>query len=595
MLFAPALFASLSLAQSAPASQEAHAPLLTNQDLQQSLARLAGAHAGLVSVVAVGRSRAGRPIEGLRIMAGERTSGRPGILVVADVDGPYVWTSTLALDEARALAEGYATDERVKKLLDSTTLYIVPRADPDAAEARFASPLFEQWATGTGVDNDRDGRAGEDPPADVNGDGFVTQIRVPDPEGEWIEDPLDPRALVKADPKKGQRGKWKLWTEGRDLDRDERVAEDAELDAIVNQNFPQGWRELDPRAGRYATDEPPARALCDFILLHKDIALVVTYGAQDNLVEKPKTSGDGSARTKRLPADGTLDADGDMYAEIGKRYKKLTGSKAKGENDARGSFQAWCELQRGLWCLNIAGWTMPLDEAAPKKEGEAEKDKPAAEPEKPKAEGEKAEKSEKPEKGDKAEKGEKGEKGDKPEISDDVKRLRWIDAHKETARFIAWKPFQHPELGAVEIGGFAPYAKIEPPEAERAELQKKQFEFLLGLGELVPRVVIPECTAKALSGGLWEVKAAVENHALLPLLSAAARRADSVRPARVSLRLPKDAQLLAGNKEERLENLPGTNGRHEYRWLVHGAAPKSIGVEVETDHAGNAQAIPEVK
>jgi hypothetical protein len=569
MLFAPVILASLSLAQSAPVSQEVHAPLLTHQDLQQSLARLAAAHADLVSVVAVGRSRAGRAIEGLRIMAGERTSGRPGILVVADVDGPYVWTSTLALEQARALAEGYATDERVKKLLDSTTLYIVPRADPDAAEARFATPLVEQWASGAGVDNDRDSRMGEDPPSDVDGDGLVTQIRVPDPEGEWIEDPTDPRALVKADPKKGQRGKWKLWTEGRDLDRDERVAEDSELDAIVNQNFPQGWRELDPRAGRFATDEPPARALCDFILLHKDVSLVVTYGAQDNLVEKPKTSGDGSQRAKHLPAEGTLDADGELYAEIGKRYRKTTGSKAKGENDAHGSFQAWCELQRGLWCLNIAGWTMPLDEPAPKKEGAAEKDKPEAEKAKPETE--------------------------KAEPSEDAKRLRWIDAHNEAARFVPWKPFTHPELGAVEIGGFAPYARIEPPEAERVELQKKQFEFLLDLGELLPRVQISECTAKALSGGLWEVKAAVENRALLPLLSAAARRAGSVRPARVSLRLPKDAQLLAGNQESLLEDLPGVSGRHEYRWLVHGAVPKSIGVEVETDHADHAQALPEVK
>ncbi|MBK7643034.1 MAG: hypothetical protein IPJ19_08275 [Planctomycetes bacterium] len=372
MLIAPALLASLALAEPASAPQEAHAPLMTQQELHEALARVAAEHSELASVIAVGRSRAGREIEGLSIHAGERTSGRPAILLVADVDGPYVWTSTLALEEARALLEGYATDERAKKLLDTTTIYVIPRADPDAAEARFATPLFEQWASGAGVDNDRDGRLGEDPPADVDGDGFVTQIRVANPEGEWIEDPTDPRALVKADPKKGQRGKWKLWTEGRDLDRDEKIAEDSELDGTVNQNFPQGWRELDPRAGRFATDEPPARALCDFLLLHKDVSLVVTYGAQDNLVEKQKTIGDGRQRTKRMPPEGTIDSDGELYAEIGKRYKKITESKAKGDNDAHGSFQAWCELQRGLWTLNIAGWSMPLDEAAPKKEGAAE-------------------------------------------------------------------------------------------------------------------------------------------------------------------------------------------------------------------------------
>ena len=36
---------------------------------------------------------------------------------------------------------------------------MIPRANPDAAEARFRTPLFEAHATGAGVDDDRDGRA----------------------------------------------------------------------------------------------------------------------------------------------------------------------------------------------------------------------------------------------------------------------------------------------------------------------------------------------------------------------------------------------------------------------------------------------------
>ncbi len=580
MLFAPALLASALLASPATAAQEVHAPLLNHEELQQAQTKLAAEHPELVSVVRVGRSRAGRTIEGLRILAGERSSGRPAILIVADVDGPYVWTSTLALEHARALAEGYASNARVKQLLDATTIYVIPRCDPDAAEARFATPLVEQRASGHGVDNDRDGREDEDPPADVDGDGLVTTIRVASPEGEWIEDPTDPRALVKADPKKGQHGTWKLWTEGRDADHDERVAEDATLDAEVNRNFPHGWREHDARSGRYATDEPPARALCEFVLLHTDIALVLTYGAQDNLVEKPHTVPDGAPRVKLVPQEGTLESDGELYAEIGKTYRKRTGSKARGDNDEHGSFQAWCQYQRGLWCLNVAGWTLPLDEPAPKKDepkkdearpGESKDAPPAADAKK------------------------KDKDADAPEPGDDAKRLRWIDAHNEGARFVAWHPFQHPELGAVEIGGFAPYARLEPPESERIEIQKKEFEFLLDLGALLPRVTLTECTAKALSGGLWEIKAAVENRSFLPFASAAARRADSIRPARVTLRLPKEAHLLAGSVEDLLEDLPGIRGRHEYRWLVHGVAPKAIGVEVETDHAGHAQALPEVK
>ena len=396
---------------------------------------------------------------------------------------------------------------------------------------------------------------GEDPPSDVNGDGVITTIRVPSPEGEWIEDPTDPRALVKADPKKGQRGKWKLWTEGRDLDRDERVAEDSELDAVVNLNFPQGWRELDPRAGRFATDEPPAHALCDFVLLHKDIALVLTYGAQDNLVEKPKTIGDGGQRTRRPTARSTPTASSTPRSASATRSSPARKPRARTTRAARSRPGASSSAACGAS-------TSPAGRCRSTSPRRRRRARPRS------------------------------------------RSLRAINPSRATtpsayagsaARFVAWKPFQHPELGAVEIGGFAPYAKIEPPESERVELEKKQYEFLLTLGELLPRVVIPECSAKALSGGLWEIKAAVENHAFLPLLSAAARRAESVRPARVTLRLPKDAQLLAGSGESLLEDLTGTNGRHEYRWLVHGAPPKALGVEVETDHAGNAQATPEVK
>ena len=95
---------------------------------------------------------------------------------------------------------------------------------------------------------------------------------MPDPDGEWIADPTDPRALVKADRKKGEHGLWKLFPEGRDSDKDERAGEDAEHDTIVNRNFPEGWQEHRAEFGTFATDEPEARALCEFVLAHRDVA-----------------------------------------------------------------------------------------------------------------------------------------------------------------------------------------------------------------------------------------------------------------------------------------------------------------------------------
>jgi hypothetical protein len=620
---------STALQSATPQSGAPHAPLLDHRELSLAMARLATEHPDLVTVLPVGESRGKRRIDALRIAAGERAPGRPAILIVANIDGPLVWTSGVALDHAQELAGKYASDAKVKALLDTTTIYVVPRADPDAAEARFAKPLYEQRATGTGVDNDRDGRQGEDPPSDVDGDGKITWLRVADPEGDWIADPNDPRAMVKCDHAKGQRGTWKLWPEGRDSDKDERVAEDSEFDAVLNRNFPQGWIEHAPESGLFATDEPGARALCEFVITHLDIALVVTYGTLDDVVDRPKTE-PREPRRSANPSDGIPDSDATLYAEIGRRYK-LAAKGSKGDGKDAGTFQAWVQAQRGLWTVNLAGWSIPLDEPAPKKEGEGDAkpvddkasagktdaEKTAAEKtgaEKTGAEKAVAEKS--PGDASNTEKNAAGKpsaaklaadklatnktgadapSGEKPAPGDDVKRLRWIDAKNEGARFVAWHAFQHPELGPVEIGGFAPFALVEPPEADRAEIAQKNFDFLVTLGEMLPRVKVVDAQAKDLGAGLWEVKAWLENDALLPYMSALGHRTGVIRPARVDLALPREAQLLAGRSEQLVGDLAGSGARQELRWLVRGAPPSAMKIQVDTDHAGTASVVPEVK
>src|SRR5436190_12286800 len=267
-------------------SVEARLRNLDQRELQLSMARLATEHPALVTIVPVGESRRARRIEALRVAGGELVPGRPAMLIVANVDGPWAWTSSLALDHVRELTSRYQSDARVKALLDTTTLYVIPRVDADAAEARFATPLQGTTASGPGGDDDRDGRQGEDPPADIDGDGRVMWMRVPDPAGEWMVDPVDARSSIKADHAKGQRGAFKLVREGRDADKDESASEDQELDTVLNRNFPQGWVEHGASSGRFATDEPGARALCEFVLLHKDISLVLTYGTLDNVVDK---------------------------------------------------------------------------------------------------------------------------------------------------------------------------------------------------------------------------------------------------------------------------------------------------------------------
>lgn len=608
----------------APQEAPAEAPpaaleLLDHARLAGELKALASAHPELVELHKLGESRGGRALEALRLAGkgAKEDPARPAILLVANVDGARVYASAVALQHARALAEGYASDAKVQALLDTTTVFVVPRANPDAAEARFATPRVEQRASGTGVDDDRDGRTGEDPLADLDGDGLVTWLRVKDPDGEWREDPTDARALVKADRAKGEPGVYVLWPEGRDLDGDERVAEDAPLDARVDRNFPAGWEAHAKEAGLFPTDEPETRALCDFVLAHPELALVVLYDAQDSLVAEIKGVGEepsarpGGGRRSTIASEGVLESDAKLLGELGKRYRKATGVAVKAEASDKGTFARWCYEHRGLLVLATTLWDVPLEEKkddkkAEKKEG-GEKSGEGAEAPKEGAAGSEpkagAEEPKEPAAGAER-KGREGtdakkdpKKDDEPKPSDDAKRLKWIDAAgpDEAWRFRPWMPFEHPELGPVEIGGLVPFARLEPPPGESGALAAKHLEWFLTLGALLPRVSLAECTRERLGEGLWRVTAVLQNDAYLPLQSRAARRAEALRPAKVTLRLPEAARRLGGPAHESVEDLPGSGGRRELTWLVSGPDAMELAVTVETPNAGTATRVAEEK
>ena len=559
-LFLLLSFSTGSLSQGESAGGSATFALLSHEELTEGMHALGRSHPDLVTILTLGASREERSIEALRITAGEPDHARPAILLVANLEGPRPFSSSVALRVAQRLVVSYATDPDVKRFLDTTTVYVVPRANPDAAEAFFRIPRIERVAGGRAVDRDRDGYVGEDAPADLNGDGMITQIRVRDPEGDWIPDPADPRVMIEADPELGQRGEWKVLPEGLDDDGDGEIAEDGAHDTVLNRSFPAGWEQHAPDAGLFPGDEPEARALMDFVIGHRDLALVVTYDGLDNLVEAPESVEDDAPPVTRIPRPGILESDAKILERIGETYRESTGSTATGASGDEGSFQRWCYDHRGLFTLNIVPWRIPDEpdsEGAVEDEAE-EVEAPAVEP------------------------------------SADAKRLAWMDASGETWRFVPWTPFDHPTLGAVEIGGFAPHARTVPPLAERVALADAQYAFFVGLGELLPRPAIASFTREDLGGGVWKVEAVIENRAMLPLQSRAALRARTIRPARLRLELPSSEMMLSGSIQELLSDLGGAGGRRTYDWLVRAPGDVPIALSVDTDNAGAARRTAEV-
>ena len=371
----------------------------------------------------------------------------------------------------------------------------------------------------------------------------------------------------------------------------------------MNRNFSQDWEEHDSAAGLFPTDEPEVRGLCEFVLGRKDIQMVLVYGESHNMGGKLKKVDDDAPAKKRVPPSGLRASDAALLEELGETYRSVTGNEAASGGELAGTFQAWCYGHRGLFCLEITPWSLPLDTEKPEGEAPEETGRPGEAGDAGDAEAGAATTDgaadgepggDDPGDGPGDDPGKKRKDKDEPEPSDDAKRLVWIDAggEDEEWRHLGWTVYEHPELGPVEIGGFAPFGKTDPPPTERAEVAEKELEFLIAAGEKLATVGIADAKARALGGGLLEVEARVENTGFLPLLSTWGLETRSTRPALVEIRLPKGAELLAGERKQLVSDLAGSGGHRELRWLVRGANAAAIGIHVETDHAGEAPRHP---
>ena len=132
--------------------------------------------------------------------AGAPLDTRPGLLVVGNLSGDHLLGSALALEPVRHLLAG-ASDTAIATVLNARVVYVVPRLNPDAAEAMFAAVKQDRSRNARAFDDDNDGRVDEDDAEDLNGDGLVTVMRKPDPSGDFMIHPDNARLMKKADPR----------------------------------------------------------------------------------------------------------------------------------------------------------------------------------------------------------------------------------------------------------------------------------------------------------------------------------------------------------------------------------------------------------
>jgi hypothetical protein len=528
----------------------------------------------------IGRSVEGRAIRAIRVRGRQPGGGqrRPTLVVAAGLDGRHLAGSKIAI----GLIERFVADS--PPALEHADLVVIPCVNPDGMAA-FAAQRPRADVGGNAErrqtardDADRDRRIDEDGPADLNADGVISQMRVRRPRSDLIRglsatevpEADEPRLMRHADAVKGEQGEYAVLVEGRDQDGDGLIAEDAAEGVDLDSNFPYHWREFDGSAGPNALSEPESRAVAEWLLAHPEVVTVVVYGPNDNLVNLPAT-GKMDATGQAPISGGILEEDKALYEWAGRTFKETTAITGTGGvgGSFDGSLEGWAYAQLGVASFMTPGWVRPdlakHDEAKADvgKKAEAGGDDLATEP------------LVKP-----VEK--------KMPDTDDGKWLALSDrrvAGGGTTGFLDWTPFEHPQLGAVEIGGWVPGFRLDAPDDELARSKKDQAVFVAKLLDGLPRLVVDPARVERVGERVWKISVSAVNTGTMPTRTVMGERARRLPPTRWELDVPTE-RVIAGRKTQGAARVAsGASVRAE--WVVAGEAESEVSVKLFSPETGD--------
>ncbi|WP_339606226.1 M14 family metallopeptidase [uncultured Roseivirga sp.] len=500
--------------------------------LAQRLKQLAGSSPD-VKLESITKTDGGKDIWMLTLGKGDVDS-KPAIAVIGGVEGAHV----LGVEMAVRFAEGIVKDNA--SVLDHTTFYVFPNMSPDATEQYFAKLKYERSGNAKQTDDDRDGKLNEDPFEDLNGDGIITWMRVEDATGDWITHPADSRVMIKANKTEGEKGKYKIFTEGMDNDKDGSFNEDGEGGVHFRKNLTYEYPYFVAGSGEHSVSEKENRALLDLLYTKWNLYGVFTFGPGNNLSSPWKFNRAGAS--KRV-VTSILSEDADLNKFISDAYNKTTGMKnAPASGEQGGDFLQWAYFHFGRLSLGTPGWWAPT---VKDEEGAvANKDK-----------------------------------------NQEVNFLRWAAQENLSNYFVDWKEISHPDFPnqKVEVGGIAPFKMNNPPMSMVEEASKKNNDFIVELVGMQADVKLVNLKSEAVGKGMTRITVDVYNAGTLPTHTQMGTRSRWLRPIIVELKLGKDQEAISGRKIMTINNLDG-DGSQQFTWLVKGKG--SVQIEAGAPHAG---------
>ncbi|MGD2121893.1 MAG: M14 family zinc carboxypeptidase, partial [Gemmatimonadota bacterium] len=437
--------------------------------------------------------------------------------------------------------------------------------------------------------------------------------------------------------------------EGTDNDGDGFINEDGPGGVDLNRNFQHEYPYWEADAGKYMVSEVESRAIMDFVLGHRNIAAILSFGETDNLVTPPDSRGGlAGARVLDLetfaaasnagvfdvgasgagggfgggmrgfggfggrggggawlrgaqpgrdndPSSGTRPvttvATGDLvyFNAVSDAYKEITGIEyVPVHRTPEGAFFQYGYYQYGIPSFSTPGWGLPAAGGEPAR-----------------ARGPQADSPEEPGQARTPPTGNRGggalpgaRAGMAPQVATgrggaaarggsgaDAQLLQRLEAAGIDA-FADWTPFQHPDLGEVEIGGFLPYVTHNPPAEQLHELGAQHGEFLVKLAGMLPRVRIANTEVTALGGGLFTVEAEVENGGFFPTSLQHGVRSRSVGPTLLQIQIDPGDIMTGADKTTSLGVLSGSGARESVTWVIRGQEGDRVEIKLISAKSG---------
>ena len=137
--------------------------------------------------------------------------------------------------------------------------------------------------------------------------------------------------------------------------------------------------------------------------------------------------------------------------------------------------------------------------------------------------------------------------------------LAWSEEKLGGQGYVDWYPFEHPQLGAVELGGWDAHLAFHNPPPAFLEKELALFpRWLLWHLAISPRLELLEASATPLGDGAHRVRLVVHNTGWLPTyVTKKAVQRKAVRGVVAEIELPEGATLATGKPREELAQLEG--------------------------------------